>query len=231
MDLTLLVNFVEFLLDKATTWQVAVFCIVLVLKKPFTELIGRVISFKFGVGASGVSLESELAQAQAQMLAENDPQKNTVTLSPEKTECLTTYSNTDTNLIFQKRIALFSEEIKSKNLDTESTLRLLTESLAAYNLLYYAELIYRLIFGSQIILLKRMNANGPLTEMQLRLHYAVAKHHFQIIYNEYSCEQYTDFLITHGLISHAENQYVITEEGKAFLQWIAATGLSENKPF
>ena len=94
-----------------------------------------------------------------------------------------------------------------------------------------AEKAYRLIFGSQLLLLRALNVGGPKTDSDIRPFYERAKKKNPKFYGAYPYEDWRDFLLDQMLIVHDENLdvYGINRNGRGFLGWITNQGLSEEK--
>jgi hypothetical protein len=109
---------------------------------------------------------------------------------------------------------------------------ILVRHLAATQLQYYAERVYRLIFGTQITLLKWLNTSGVATRAQLVSFYEWGKQLWPDLYANYSFEAYLNFLVSHALVGTQDQEhYVITDSGKEFLRWMTSAGVPETKPF
>lgn len=116
-------------------------------------------------------------------------------------------------------------------LGAPETTEILIRNLAYNQAVAAAETLYRLIFGSQISLLKSLNTGPVKTDTEMREFYERAKRKFRKFYDNYSYEDWRGFLLHQGVIAHNSEQdvYGINRNGRDFLAWIAASGLSENK--
>lgn len=99
------------------------------------------------------------------------------------------------------------------------------------------EVTYRLIFGSQIAVLKEMNIRaGTLTIDQARNCYEFYKARYPDFYADLPFEQWTRFLIGRRLVAQPEDAHLptsllrLTDEGRQFLMFLTAKGVWENKP-
>jgi hypothetical protein len=111
------------------------------------------------------------------------------------------------------------------------TTELLTRNLAYCQMAAVAEKLYRLIFGSQISLLKSLNTGPTKTDAAMRQFYDRAKKRFPKFYDGYAYESWRDFLLSQGVITHDQERdvYGINQYGRDFLQWIVSEGLAEDK--
>jgi hypothetical protein len=131
-------------------------------------------------------------------------------------------------LLRQQRIRVDLKKIESQ--PDQKKVGLLVRHLALTQAEYFAERVYRLIFGSQISALRWMNTFGPATVDQVRRFYETAKSKFPDGYEGYSFDVWFDFFRSYGLVSPASNErLIITADGKYFLQWMAAEGAVEAK--
>lgn len=124
-------------------------------------------------------------------------------------------------------------ELKEKGLSAEGdTIKVLIRHLAGTKLLLSFEQIHNLIFGSQIFLLKKLNEVAG----QGRPFSFVCSHidHVKTLYpdalDEWSFDQYLEFMFSRLLIVRHGDQIHITNLGVEYLTWLARNGRSENNP-
>jgi hypothetical protein len=97
------------------------------------------------------------------------------------------------------------------------------------------EQIYRIIFGSQIFVLKEINVRGALTVGEAKRVYEMAKQNYPQIYENYPFEAWGGYVIDQGLVAldseHVtdDTRIVLTPAGKDFLFFLTGRGLPENK--
>ncbi len=116
-------------------------------------------------------------------------------------------------------------------LDTTETTEILIRNLAVAQAIGAAERTYRLIFGSQLSLLRALNVGPPQTDSEMRSFYERAKRKNPKFYGSYSYEEWRGFLLNQTLIAHVEDRdaYRISGRGRDLLEWITGQGLSEAK--
>ena len=109
----------------------------------------------------------------------------------------------------------------------------LVRHLATTQLLLEAEQVYRLIFGSQLGALNYLNLYGAKkTSDVIAAFYDPATKEFPAVYEKISHEDWFHYLFTSNLIENlADGACQITPRGKAFLEWIVASGILPSKPF
>jgi hypothetical protein len=97
--------------------------------------------------------------------------------------------------------------------------------------LWLAERIYRLIFGSQIALLRQLSKAGTMSRQEILPYYEKAVAAEPGFYAGYSFEDYLHSLRSSlGLIGPVgEDRFALSKRGAQFLTWMAAENL-DNKP-
>ena len=93
---------------------------------------------------------------------------------------------------------------------------------------------YRVIFTSQIWVLKQLNLIGQSTLSEGRRVYKEAVKHNPIFYNPVTWENWSGFLRNTGYVRIGEGgdpTVTLTPLGKDFIVWMAARGVLEVKPY
>ena len=103
--------------------------------------------------------------------------------------------------------------------------RRLIRATAMMNLQHDFEVVYRLIFGSQLEVLLRANA-GSLDEAGADALYQNAKAQFPIVHLGGSLDGRLGFLVNHGLINRNNGRISTTPKGKEFMQYLVEFGLT-----
>jgi hypothetical protein len=129
--------------------------------------------------------------------------------------------------VLQREEAIRSS-LRAERLDDQSdTANVLIHHLAHVQVAWHCEYIYRLIFGSQIALLKALNTSGPVSETDsVTLYKSIAQPDFPIDHT-----WYFSFLLAQGLVRNENGSFVITDLGNDFLQWLVKASVPENKPY
>jgi hypothetical protein len=132
-------------------------------------------------------------------------------------------------VILEKENAIRAE-LKQRDLPFEgASIDILITYLAQTQLALVFEQTYRLIFGSQIYLLKYANERGGLSQNEIDGHFENVKKLFEPNFDEWSVEKYLYFLLAHSLLTKSEGEYFITNLGVDFLGWVVRRGYTENK--
>jgi hypothetical protein len=89
------------------------------------------------------------------------------------------------------------------------------------------EVIYRVIYGSQLAALHALNS-APMNAERLRPLYDTAAAREPALYQGYAFEQWLDFMVNNRLVLRIPNGYglQITIEGREFLKFVVGQGLS-----
>jgi len=131
-------------------------------------------------------------------------------------------------LLQQERIIV--ADLEARQLDsTSDTTKVLVRNLAKHQLFLGCEVVYRLIFGSQIIFLKRLNTVSGISEADATEFYAAVVQQHPDTFPPEEPERYFSFLFKQGLAVIEESQYSITDFGREFLAWLVQGGVDEFK--
>lgn len=110
---------------------------------------------------------------------------------------------------------------KKVSTDKDQIINNLLEQLSFKSLQLEFEQIYRLIFGSQIDLLKRLKTAPYFREsIGDTIFFFVLTQRIFPIFTNWTFTQYLNFLFTTNLIYFEKGCYFITDKGKAFLAYI-----------
>jgi hypothetical protein len=122
-------------------------------------------------------------------------------------------------------------DLETHRLDsTSDTAKVLVRHLAKTRLLFRCEFVYRLIFGSQIALLKSINTmGGSMSEDDAHQFYQTVASANPNVFPADRPGPYLNFLVRQGLLLPQDGHFLITDFGREFLVWLAQTGAPENK--
>jgi len=137
-----------------------------------------------------------------------------------------------TSPAIREREDLIRKELKERGLEEATeTEKVLVRYLATTQLIVAFEELYRIIFGSQIFLLKAANENraGGLSEAFVIEHFANAQRYFAPTFDQWKPENYVNFLLTSGLLIKTGSSFAISHLGVDFLEWITKIGAPERK--
>lgn len=205
---------------KAITWYHLAFpfalAFIIIFREPISNLITRITSIdKKGLKA-GPSPESQREkigttnEAVQQLL---DAVGNSIVINEQEKN-------------IQKAL---EEKGISANGDAE---KVLIKFLAGTQLLLVFEKTQGLIFGSQIVLLKKLNevAGQGLNVELVNQHIKTTKKSYPDELGDWTADQYLSFLRSYLLIVGDEDQIHITNLGVEYLTWMARNGRSEDQP-
>ena len=215
------------------SWPVMTLTIFIIFGKPLTTCLATLQALlerpTVKVDLKGFSIEAAHAQIDSKptsdLLQIAGPEIDSETRSR-----IENIKRIGTIPVLQQQVKSIENDLNKIHVGEKETIELLTMHLAATQLVLLAEQVYRLIFGSQILLLKLLNTSGAIPEEKLRHYYEDVKSRQPEFYATYSFEGYMGFMASHRLISK-EGEYTITVIGKEFLKWITDAGVPENKPF
>jgi len=109
--------------------------------------------------------------------------------------------------------------------------KLLIKLYACEKIAYSFNQIYSAIFGSQINALRYLNPYvvSFIKITETRKFYDFAKQQYPKIYSEYNFKKWLGFLERAAFISRKKDSIMITSKGQAFLKYLIAQDLSDNK--
>lgn len=128
---------------------------------------------------------------------------------------------------------LIRQDLINRGLDANGdTIKVLIRHLAATQLALDFEQIYNIIFGSQILLLRKLNEAAGVGEDHdfMKTHFEYIHSLFPEELDGWTLEQYLSFLFGRTLITIKDNNYHITIKGVDFLIWLTKTPRSESRP-
>jgi hypothetical protein len=231
-------------------WPVAAVVLGLIFKKQAGALLARLKNLRAKHGSTSLDIETDIGAAE-QKIEQGDATAGSLTspttaIVPASTTLAVADGAEPVDEAARKAVIDFGKgneavqvretEIRGHlkrlhfELNTPETTEILIRNLAATGALAAAEKIYRLIFGSQIALLKALNS-ATKTDSEMRPFYERAKKKHPKFYGDYPYENWRGFLLGQMLIAHDEalDVYGINGNGRSFLGWITSQGLSEEK--
>jgi hypothetical protein len=139
---------------------------------------------------------------------------------------------------FDNQLLLEQERAIEADLDTRGVkdvnerLEIVKKFLAATQIVGWFENTYRIIFGSQLNALQRLNSSTPtgLSKEQLKPFYDIAVTISPEYYENYTFENWLQFLASSLLITTAGPNIAITVRGREFLKYMVEMGHTLNKP-
>jgi hypothetical protein len=188
---------------------------IFIFKNPISNLINRITS----INKNG-------------LIAESKPDSQREKTDPEAVKQL--LEMVGTSVLIQERESAIKQDLTQRHLDVESdTCRVLIRYLAGTQLLLTFVDIHNLIFGSQIILLKKLNelVEIGMTEDSIKGYINNVMAIYTTSFDNWTNDQYLAFLYIKKLIVRNGDLIHISHIGKEYLIWIVRNGQSENKPF
>lgn len=132
----------------------------------------------------------------------------------------------------KERENLIHAELNKRGLDDSGeTAKVLIRYLATANLIIIFEGIYRIIYGSQILLLKSANENrvSGLSKESIDQYFAQVRQTFAPFFDKWTVDGYLNFLLTSNLLIQDSGFFKITILGVEFLEWMTKIGAIEKK--
>ena len=213
-------------------WPLCSFTLMLVFRKPLIALLSRIETFKgwgaeLSTSSAATQLEVPRTPAGDDLLAKFAKPQALLPLGDgleEQRNVVKNYGGDHQTLL--RWMSNIKTHLASLNfsLDSQETSEVLIRHLAVAQQVARAETIYRLIFGSQILTLRKLNQTGPHPESVICPYYERARNKSRRFYSDYPFESWLAFLTRNQLVVYEIEQYAITLYGRDFLEWLDATG-------
>jgi len=188
---------------------------IIFFKQPLTNLITRVTSIDKKGLKVGPSPESQ--------------REKTETTNETVQQLLNLVGN---SIVINEKEEIIKKELEETGLSTDGdAVKVLIKHLVGTQLLLAFEQVYSSIFGSQIVLLKKLNEvkGQGMNEELVNKHIETAKNSYPVELGNWAADEYLWFLRSYLLIVNIGDQIHITNLGVEYLTWMARNGYSENK--
>lgn len=121
-----------------------------------------------------------------------------------------------------KEYTLEIEKDLKKKLDESpyKKMEIIVRDSTNYRIATEFERIYRIIFGSQMRLLRNLDTCKQLSKKEIMKFFKQEKR--KMPDSDIEFEPWIRFLVSQGLLSYAEDEYKITNKGRAFITYVAA---------
>jgi hypothetical protein len=194
-------------------WPLMILIIIFIFRKPLVDLINRVTK----VGYGNKSLE---AKQQA--------------IATEKKREEVSHIDRVVGLFRPETIDTFKDAVANETeVETLKTQEEKIERLTNYGCLLYImrhfDIVYNNIFGSQIRILEYINSHAEQSRESVKFFYDNAKKNNPKFYENYSYEQYLDFIFSYNLLEDRDNILNITVLGIDFLKYLIESNKGVNK--
>lgn len=200
-------------LAETIKWPVLIIIGLLNFRKPIIDLINRIT--KVGYGSKSIEAKQQ------------------VTAREKKSEEIS-HIDRVVGLFRPETIETFREEVsKETEVSTLKTSDEKIERLTNYGSLLYImrhfDILYNNIFGSQIRILEYVNSHSEITRESVKFIYENTKKNHSKFFDNYSYDEYLDFLFTHTLIREDDGILNITILGIDFLKYLTESNKDVNK--
>ena len=202
---------------KAFSWPIAIVACVIFVCIYFRRQVSSLLDRTTSLGKDGLRTATQLTQITQEVEGVNQAQE---------------LMNALVSPVLLEREKLIRKDLNGKGLDGKAeAMDVLIRYLAVAQLVVAFEDIYRVIFGSQIYLLRLVNENRVLglPEDAVQEHFSQVQRRFAPAFNNLAIDGYLHFLIQSHLLIKSGNNYVITNFGVEFLEWVVKIGLQEDK--
>ena len=224
------------LIERFLSWPVVIFCLALIFKNPVTQFIESIDLLKWKAGGGEVEF-SRKANQQSEA-AERTP-KDPLALSSgeqqlrlplaediaQRRETVKGFGGNNAAVLIQIDALKADFDKLHFQLNEPETTEILIRHLAVTQLYQRAEFLYRLIFGSQMAAMEKMNWSGPLEVSEVMPFFERARKRSPRFYGDTSFERWVGFLVTQGVVGFSDGRYGISIFGREFLNFVVEQGL------
>jgi hypothetical protein len=194
-----------------------------IFRIPLSELISR--ATRASIGNQSIDFSSDLHKSREQegrLNAQPTSASSTIPASHAMPPFNEVYDSIEKE-IFQN--------LETINLPRDLERAWLIRAIADWRTAREYEILYRIIFGSQIELINTVNSGPALSFEQAKNIYGSAKNKYEDFYNDISFEHWLRFPLTVGLINLTEaspddSTLSITAKGRDFLHYLVNNSLS-----
>lgn len=204
-----------------TSWPCVVLFVFLALRKHCVAILKklkdelRIKDNKFSMG--GESGQPDIQNSTQDKLYDIPATTSDKALKKRKTE----YNLPELPDNGLKKYSLEIEADLKKQLSTSpyKKIDIMVRDSASYRIATEFERIYRIIFGSQMRLLRHLASVKNLTKSDVMKFFKHEKR--ECPDSKIELEPWIRFIISHGLVEYKNNEYMITSKGLAFIAYIA----------
>lgn len=204
-----------------TSWPFVVLFVFLALRKHCVAILKklkdelRIKDNKFSMG--GESGQPDIQNSTQDKLYDIPATTSDKVLKKRKTE----YDLPELPDNGLKKYSLEIEADLKRQLSTSpyKKIDIMVRDSASYRIATEFERIYRIIFGSQMRLLRYLNTNGNLTDKDVARFFKQEKK--KMPDSDIELGPWTRFIVSQGLMEYKNNGYKITNKGAAFVAYMA----------
>ncbi|WPR76026.1 hypothetical protein [Algoriphagus sp. NG3] len=194
-------------------WPVLIIVGLLIFRKPIFDLINRIT--KVGYGNKSIEAKQQITASEKKSEEISHIDRLVGLFRPETIE------------MFREAVAKETEVSKLKTPD-EQIERLTNYSCLMYIMRHF-DIVYNNIFGSQIRILEYVNSHSRETQRSIEFFYENAKKSHPKFYENYSYEEYLNFLFDFNLLREDGGILAITILGVDFLKYLTESNKDVNK--
>lgn len=194
-------------------WPLFLLIVILIFIKPLSDLINRVT--KVGYGTNSFEANQQSGPTTDKKEEDSHIDRLVGLFRPETIGAFKGFVATET-------------EVEKLNTLEEKIERLTNYSCLLYIVRHF-DIVYNDIFGSQIRILEHVNSHSGQTRESVKFFYDDAIKYNTKFFENYSFEQYLDFLFSYNLLSEEGKYLNITTRGIDFLKYLTESNKAVNK--
>jgi hypothetical protein len=215
----MMLRVIELLKVVLSSWALVILILGLIYRRPIRDLLDRILE----LGIKGAGFELHAGAGTAFRQKDTKVQEEQITPDEEGISKLKAYGRNYP--IVDEAIRNINGEIDKVGLKhaDETTYEILVRWLATMQWLWLAERLYRLIFGSQITLLRQISKSGSMSRQEMLPYYEKAVAADPSFYAGYSFDDYLTSMQSLKVIAPLDkDRFALSQRGSQFLTWMAA---------
>lgn len=194
-------------------WPVFIIIALLIFRRPIFDLINRIT--KVGYGSKSIEAKQQITASEKKSEEISHIDRVVGLFRPETIE------------MFRGAVSKETEVSKLKTPDEQ--IERLTNYGCLMHIMRHFDVVYNNIFGSQIRILEYLNSHSRQNRESVRFFYENAKKNHSKFYENYSFDDYLNFLFDFRLILENDEILDITILGIDFLKYLTETNKDVNR--
>ena len=194
-------------------WPILVIIALLIFRRPIIDLINRIT--KVGYGSKSIEANQQITASEKKSEEISHIDRAVGLFRPETIET------------FREEVAKETEVAKLKT--SNEKIERLTNYGSLLYIMRHFDILYNNIFGSQIRILEYVNSHSQITPESVKFVYENAKKNHPKFYENYSYDEYLNFLFAYNLIRVDDGILNITILGLDFLKYLTESNKDVNK--
>lgn len=211
-------------LAKSYAWPLTILTVLMAFRNELSALLGRIMEMNFG--GNSVRLASPNT---AEVLQKKEPSNESLGASNALKELPDVRRSPAQVLIEQRLKDRLAILVADGHLDADDQVDVLLNVLSSLQLKEFSQRMYLSLFGSQLQGLFHLSEQDGSIIEEARTLYEIAKQKDPEFYEDYSFDQWLNFLVRNELVTVQDGVIRITTLGKEFVGYLQALNFDIHK--